>query len=109
MTEKQSASPESEKKGVKHVAWGIAIVLLFVLAFGVIVQLLWNWLMPGIFGLRTITFPQAIGLLLLSRLLFGRVGQRRDHAGYLTGKYGFRNLFGRGCCQESASNDVVNN
>jgi len=109
MTEKQNASPGSEKKGARHVAWGIAVVLMFVLAFGVIVRLLWNWLMPEIFGLRAITYLQAIGLLLLSRLLFGRVGQRRDHAGYLTGKYGFRSLFGQGGGQDSASNDVTEN
>jgi hypothetical protein len=108
MTEKQDASQGNEKKGIKHVAWGIAFVLLFVLVFGIIVQLLWNRLMPEIFGLRAITYLQAIGLLLLSRLLFGRVGQRRDHAGYLTGKYGFRSLFGKGCGQDSASKDVTN-
>jgi protein-S-isoprenylcysteine O-methyltransferase Ste14 len=106
MTEKQDASQGSEKKGMRHAAWGIAFVLVFVLAFGVAVRLLWNWLMPEIFGLRTITYLQAIGLLLLSRLLFGRVGQRRDHAGYLTGKYGFNSLFGHGG-QESASSDVA--
>lgn len=107
MTEKQNASQGNEKKGTRHVAWGIAFVLVFVLAFSVIVRLLWNWLMPEIFGLRAITYLQAIGLLLLSRLLFGRVGQRRDHAGYLTGKYGFRSLFGHGG-QDSASSDVTN-
>ena len=32
---------------------------------------LWNALMPEIFGLRTITFWQALGLLLLSRLFLG--------------------------------------
>jgi hypothetical protein len=67
---------------------GILFILAIVLGF--IVQLLWNWLMPEIFGLKRITMLQGIGLLVLARLLFGRMGQRRDHAGYLTGKYGFR-------------------
>ena len=31
---------------------------------------LWNWLMPAIFGLPVITFWQAVGLLVLSHLLF---------------------------------------
>ena len=31
---------------------------------------LWNWLMPVLFGLPTITFAQAAGLLGLSYLLF---------------------------------------
>ena len=95
MSEKQNAGSGNEKRGVKHVLWGIVFVLAFVLVFGLIVQLLWNWLVPGIFGLRAITYLQAIGLLLLIRVLFGRMGQRRDHAGYLTGKYGFRSLIGR--------------
>jgi len=35
------------------------------------VRELWNWLMPVIFGLPHIGFWQALGLLLLSRILFG--------------------------------------
>jgi len=103
MTGKHNASTD-EKKGAKHVAWGIAFVLAFLFAFGLVVRLLWNWLMPELFGLKTITYFQAVGLLLLSRLLLGRVGQRRDHAGYLTGKYGFRKLIGQGSGRDSASN-----
>ena len=34
------------------------------------VKLLWNWLMPVIFSLPTITFWQAAGLMLLISLLF---------------------------------------
>jgi hypothetical protein len=39
--------------------------------FGFAVMSLWNVLMPGIFGIRTITFWQALGLLILSKILFG--------------------------------------
>lgn len=39
-----------------------------------ILMLLWNWLMPEIFDLTTITFWQALGLLALSKLLFGGFG-----------------------------------
>ena len=42
--------------------------------FGEIVMHLWNWLMPAIFGLKMITFWQAIGLLILARILVGAVG-----------------------------------
>ena len=107
MLEKQKAATGSAKLGIRHVVGGIAIVLAFILIFGIFVQLLWNRLMPDIFGLRTITYLQGVGLLLLSRLLFGRMGQRRDHAGYLTGKYGFRSLIGNGHAQEDAANDVT--
>lgn len=48
------------------------IVLLIVVAgFGQAVKQLWNWLMPVLFGLPTIQFWQAVGLLGLSWLLFG--------------------------------------
>ncbi len=40
-------------------------------AAGFLVMGLWNVLMPGIFALRAISFWQALGLLLLSKILFG--------------------------------------
>jgi len=36
-----------------------------------VVMSLWNVLMPGIFAVHAITFWQALGLLALSKLLFG--------------------------------------
>ncbi|HTQ85788.1 MAG TPA: hypothetical protein VMI93_06225 [Candidatus Solibacter sp.] len=38
--------------------------------FGAGTMWLWNWLMPAIFKLPTIGFWQAVGLLLLSHILF---------------------------------------
>jgi len=49
-------------------------LVLFVLLGGGIVMLLWNWLAPALFGLRELTFWQALGLLALCRILFGRTG-----------------------------------
>ena len=47
-----------------------------------IVQHLWNWLLPPLFGFKMITFWQTLGILLLSRILFGswggNGGQRRS-------------------------------
>jgi len=48
-----------------------------VFIFGSVVMLLWNNLLPAIFGITTITFWQAIGLLVLSKILFG--GFHRGH------------------------------
>jgi hypothetical protein len=48
-----------------------AIVIVAFALFGFVVTHLWNYLMPGLFGLRAITFWQAIGLMVLGRLLFG--------------------------------------
>ena len=49
-------------------------ILLFTAIGGGIVLLLWNWLLPELFGWRQITFWQAIGLLALCRILFGGLG-----------------------------------
>jgi hypothetical protein len=49
-------------------------MLLFVALGGEIVRLLWNWLMPALFGLRTISFWEGLGLLVLCRILFGGHG-----------------------------------
>jgi uncharacterized membrane protein YgcG len=66
----------------KGIATGIALAIafvLFILLGGVVVQWLWNWLLPEIFGLRTITFWQALGLLALCRILFGSFGRGGGH------------------------------
>jgi hypothetical protein len=51
-------------------------IAAFVAVGGGIVQVLWNWLLPSLFGWRTITFWQALGLLVLCRILFGGHGLR---------------------------------
>jgi len=51
-------------------------ILLFIAIGGESVLLLWNWLLPALFGWRQITFWQALGLLALCRMLFGGFGGR---------------------------------
>jgi hypothetical protein len=46
---------------------------------GAIVQALWNWLLPAIFGWRQVTFWQALGMLALCRILFGGFGRHGSH------------------------------
>jgi len=53
---------------------GITAAVAFALIFGLAVKWLWNWLMPAVFGLGTITYWQAFGILLLAKLLFGAFG-----------------------------------
>ena len=57
----------------------LAVVAVTVLSASVMG--LWNWLVPTIFGWQVVTFWQALGLLILSRILFGRFGGpgRRMH------------------------------
>ena len=49
-------------------------LVLFVTIGGEVVRLLWNWLLPPLFGWRAITFWQALGMLALCRILFGGYG-----------------------------------
>lgn len=62
----------------KRLIWLAPLILLGFAAFialgGEIVRQLWNWLVPGIFGWKTLTFWQALGLLALCRILFGSLG-----------------------------------
>ncbi len=65
-------------------AWGLKIVALVVVAaaaLGLAVMLLWNWLAPVLFGWHPIDFLQAVGLLILCRLLIG--GFRGRAGGHL--------------------------
>jgi hypothetical protein len=58
----------------------VKIVLLVLLAAAVlsfVVMSLWNWLMPALFALHRINFWQALGLLLLSKILLGGFRGRR--------------------------------
>lgn len=48
----------------------IALFILLALLTAWPTQLLWNWLMPVIFGLTKITFWQALGINLLTGTLF---------------------------------------
>lgn len=43
---------------------------LVVFLNAVLVTFLWNWLMPAIFGIKTITYLQAIGITWLAQILF---------------------------------------
>lgn len=45
------------------------LAALFLLPY--IVMLLWNWLLPAVIGVKTITYLQAIGIFILSKILFG--------------------------------------
>lgn len=49
----------------------ILFVLIALALFSLFVMRLWNWLMPTLFGLHMITYWQALGILVLSKILFG--------------------------------------
>jgi hypothetical protein len=71
------------------VVFGIAAAAVFALVFGILVMLLWNWLMPLIFGLPEITYWQAFGIVILVKLVFGTIGHRhgRKEGGRLRDRF----------------------
>jgi hypothetical protein len=64
---------------------------LFIAIGGEVVLQLWNWLLPPLFGWSRITFWQALGILALCRILFGRLG----HSG--SGRSRFRRVMEERC------------
>jgi hypothetical protein len=68
-------------RGLKFVLFAVLFVaVLFVLGF--VVMGLWNWLMPALFGWKSIGYWQALGLILLSKILFGGFGASGGRGGY---------------------------
>ena len=67
--------------GGRFVLFGIAWVGIL----GLVTLSLWNALIPKILGLPAITFWQALGVLVLTRVLFGGWGTRMDKFRYARG------------------------
>jgi Ca2+/H+ antiporter, TMEM165/GDT1 family len=60
------------KKGLMF----ITLFLAAIIVFGAIVMGLWNAILPAVIGVKAITFIQALGILVLSKILFGGFGRR---------------------------------
>jgi hypothetical protein len=58
------------KNTIESIATLLGLIAIVIVLLGYPVMLLWNWLMPEIFGLSEITFWQAIGLNVLCTILF---------------------------------------
>jgi hypothetical protein len=70
------------------IAGGLALAVVLGFLLGWIVMLLWNSLMPQIFGLPRISYWQGIGLVILSHILFGGLagGRGGSHDGGAKGR-----------------------
>lgn len=66
------------KKGLMILVFGS----LAILGFGFLVMALWNAILPAVLGVKTISFIQALGILLLSKILFGGFGGGRHKGGW---------------------------
>jgi hypothetical protein len=57
-------------------------VTLALSVFSFVVMKLWNWLTPALFGWHEITYWQALGILVLSKILFGGFRGRPGWGGH---------------------------
>lgn len=66
-----------EKESVKVFLGVFFKVLFLTVVFSLLLAFptmwLWNWLMPAIFGLKTLTFWESLGMTFLCGMLFGKV------------------------------------
>lgn len=78
----------------RHWAGKALLIVLGIVGFtvfaGLAVMYLWNWLMPTLFGLVTISFWQALGIFALAKILFGFGGGGDKMGGRNKGKWGRR-------------------
>lgn len=60
------------------------LIIAGIFILGVAVMLLWNAILPDVLGVATLNYWQALGLLALSRILFGgfKFGPRGNHGGF---------------------------
>lgn len=77
-----------ERHGHHHQGFGrhrmarpLIIGAVIVVVLSLVVMSLWNALLPAIFGVKSIGFWQALGLLALCRILFGGLGFHRGMFG----------------------------
>jgi len=56
------------------IIFGIIAIVGLAILFGFVIMWLWNWLMPELFGLTTLTYWQAVGVFILFKILLGGCG-----------------------------------
>jgi hypothetical protein len=99
-----------------RVPFFVAIGVAAIAAFSALVMLLWNWLAPALFHLPSITLVQALGLLVLCRILFGSFGggggmgrrhwRRRMHERFERMTPEERERFRRGVCDAPPASEA---
>ena len=62
----------------KFLIKGIFLIIFLAILFAFPTMWLWDYLMPSLFGLKTITFLQALALNILSGILFRTVNPKNN-------------------------------
>ena len=77
MDHRENIKKQVESKTTEYVSKGAKVFFFILLGIGIaflvgyVVMRLWNWLMPELFDLPTITYWQAVGVLVLAKIIFG--------------------------------------
>ncbi len=66
------------------------VAAAILLAAGGVVMLLWNAILPEVVSVKKLSYPQAVGLLALCRILIGGWGSGRGRHGGPMGRMGGR-------------------
>jgi hypothetical protein len=69
----------------------VVLGLIFASVIGLITMYLWNWLVPDLFNGPEITYWKALGLLVLTKILFWGFGGKRHH--YSEGEHPWKRRF----------------
>lgn len=99
----QRKSPPMILRKIGMIIGGVFLAVFLAFIFGYFVMLLWNWIMPAIFGLPVIDYWMAFGIIILARLVFGGMGHGHkdsNHNSHHKRYYGskFRRKFNRRDC-----------
>ena len=77
------------KYRLQKILRALIVAVVAIPLFGFVVEQLWNWLVPPVFSWKPITFVQALGLFVLSKILFGGFHRydrgRSRHRGMMDG------------------------
>lgn len=60
---------------IKKAAAGVTLTVVTILVVGGVVMLLWNAIVPDVFGAASLEYWQAVGLFVLTQILFRGVGR----------------------------------
>ena len=80
------------KKKAKWIPVVILVAAACVALGGWVVMSLWNWLLPPLFGWHALTFWQALGILVLCRIRFGRWGGGHKGPAFRRGPGGWKRM-----------------
>lgn len=64
-----------------HILLGIVVIIAVSVVVGWLVMTCWNAVIPAVFGLPALDFWQSVALLVLARLLTGRLHHHRPRKG----------------------------